>query len=199
MKKILILFGILIFGLTNAQQLLTIPTDELNGEIGDTIAKWQRYNWIVSSTSTETNSTYVIQPGFNPEQSDVVNIILAGGNTSNYPFFLRISDSLFFASDIPDDIGGNLYDIQGRYTSELLTWANFLDVDHEVYYQSNIDFYFVLASKADGTLMTLSEANQIRIDNSYVASVVTLPFIKAINNSFIYKRTDYNTWENNPF
>ena len=198
MKKFLIVFGI-ISGLVVSSQTLIIPTGETYGDLGDSIQQWQKRSWISPLSSDGTNSVYQIYNGWNPAYANIVSIIQAGGNTSNYPLYFRISDSLFFDSQIPDDIGTDLYDIQGRYTTELLTWGNYLEVSHEVYWQSNNSYYYVLALKDDGTRMTLNEANQIRINNAYVVSVQTITFLKGLPQSILYKRTAYNVWENNQF
>lgn len=198
MKKILIILVILWSTLISAQTL-TIPVTQTYGPLGDTLEQWDRRAWIDANSSDETNSVYDVKDGWNPQSNDIINIISAGGNTSNVAFYFRITDSLFFASAIPSNLGTNLYDIQGRYTTELLTWGNFLEVDHEIYWQSNTNNYYVLALKADGTRMTLGEANQIRIDNAYVASVHTVNYLKGINQTLLYKRTAFNVWENNQF
>lgn len=198
MKKILIIFSIMLSASISAQTL-TIPTEEITGPLSDTLKEWHNRAWISVNSSNGTGSVYNINDGWNPQSSDIVSIIGAGGNTSNYPLYFRISDSLFFASEIPSTIGTDLYDIQGRYTAELLTWGNYLEVSHEVYWQSNNGYFYVLALKDDGTRMTLSEANQIRIDNSYVVSVQAISFLKGLNQNILYKRTAFNTWENNQF
>ena len=95
MKKFLIVFGI-ISGLMVSSQTLTIPTGETYGDLGDSIQQWQKRSWISPLSSNGTSSVYQIYDGWNPVSADIVSIIQAGGNTSNYPLYFRISDSLFF-------------------------------------------------------------------------------------------------------
>lgn len=204
MKKILIIFGILVCGLIYSQGTLTVPTEFIQSSdpVSDSITEWIKRAWVIPSTSVNGSnnvSYFDIQPGFNPNNADLNTIRAEGGNTEDWPLYFRCVDSTIFDEQVQSSIGDNLYDIQGRYTTELLTWGNYLEVDHEMYWNAYNDQYFFLAAKADGTLMTLDEVITIRGAYSQVTGYLTVPTLKAINPNNLWQRTDYNVWTQNPF
>ena len=164
MKKSLIIFWILICGLTANSQILTVPTPYITSTsaVRDTFINWEIRGWIiptVSTDGTDNNTTFSITAGFAPQNTELNDINTAGGVTSNWPLYLRSIDSTVFAETIPASVGDNLYDIQGRYTSELLTWGNFLEVDHEMYWNAFNSNYHIL-SKMTIRLMFIEQILQ---------------------------------------
>lgn len=205
MKKFILILGILVCGLiANSQGTLSIPTDFIksNDPVSDSITEWIKRAWIIPSNSingSDNMSYFTIRSGFDPDNADLNTIRAEGGDTEDWPLYFRCIDSTIFSEQVQSSIGNNLYDIQGRYTSELLTWGNFLEVDHEIYYNSYNGQYYFLAAKANGDLMTLDEVLIIRGAYSQITGFLTVPTLKGISKNNLYKRETNLSWTQNPF
>lgn len=196
MKKTIILLVMVFVVLSlKAQMVLTIPSDYARTDpINDSITKNWAGQLISFDDDDETTISFYITSAWKPENTILNTLASNGCDTENWPLYFRVVDSTFFEEQVSSLVGVESRTIEGRYTSNYLKWKNFLDVSHEMYWNSYNGSFVVLAAKDDGSLMKLSEVVTIRGDYTQITGYYTISGKAGITQSNLYKRTDYNTW-----
>jgi hypothetical protein len=184
MKKTVFILVIFLAVFVVKSQTLTVPTSLVLEDTTDFIHGNMRHefaNWMLSggliATGTENGSTiFKITDQWEPENSQINEMYAAGANTSNWPLYLVINDSVFFDDTVHTEImGANSYTIDGRYTEVKRTWADYFNSNHVMYYQPGNGQYYVLAAKVDGSLLTLRDVIMIRNGYANCTGYNTVP------------------------
>lgn len=196
MKKITLLLIVVLAAFTLKAQVLTLPYDYANsGAIRDSLTHWTSGGGLIPfDDNVNSTTSYRITSDWAPENTILNDIESNGGNTTEWPLYFRVIDSTFFDEEVHDLVGSNSKTLEGRYTSNNVKWANFIQVSHEVWYNSFNGHFIVLAQKDDGTLMTLEEVLTIRNSYTQITGYYTVNGRLEINQNNLYKRVNYNTY-----
>lgn len=193
-KLVFLLIAVLAFSSLKAQTL-TIPVSYARtSPISDSITKNWAGQLIPIDDNTESVVTYKITTSWKPENIILNTMVQNGCNTSNWPLYFRANDSTFFEAVVSDIVGVKSRTIEGRYTTNFLKWKNFLEVGHELYWNSFNGNFIILATKDNGTFMTLSEVITIRNDYTQVNGFYTIPGLAELTQTNLWQRTGYDTW-----
>lgn len=191
MKKIIILVGCVFSVVLINAQSLTIPASLNNwGDAYTDNMAIEFTNWIGDNALTplsDSETKFIIDISkWNPEPSELGEIRISGGDTENYPWFVQC-DSTFFSDTVISEVAKNNYDkIIGRSNLERMTWGEFYDAGDEVYYNPNIDRYFVKMVKIVNNidvLMTLQEVWVVRANADGVTGLRPAAYVYNFVNS----------------
>jgi hypothetical protein len=159
--------------IADGKYILEVPTSYITSTaaVRDSFINWGIRSELISlgtSTNGTMNSFFEITNNWNPSNTTLNPIEVAGGNTINWPLFLTVNDSTFFTENISIYMGGDTLAIYGRYAETLRTWGDYLPQTHEIYYYANPnpDQYVILAADNNGNILPLSVVRDIVADYS---------------------------------
>lgn len=197
MKKILIIFGVLMSIIINAQTAtITIPETWRNADAdNDSLL----IRWVTDAELTGIPGTkkYYISSTWDPGNAILNSIRSYGGDTEEWPLYWVVNDTAFFYSEVSNITGNDIISIKSVNYMPNKIWGEYFRQSHEMYYRSapNPDQYIVLAADNEGNLLSLDEMITIKLAfSSYIPSYWTLVTLNA-NGDKLQRNTTTGVFE----
>ena len=197
MKKILIIFGILMSGLIYSQTATITITESWRNADPDNDSLLIRWVTDAELTGIPGTKKYYISSTWDPGNAVLNSIRSYGGDTEEWPLYWVVNDTAFFYAEVQGMVGGDTLSIKSFQYMPNKTWGEYFRQSHEMYYRSapNPDQYIILAADHEGNILTLNEMVTVKLlFSSYIPSYWTLPTLNA-NGDKLQRNTTTGVFE----